>query len=762
MKFSFKKIASVAASAAMLASTVGFAAAAALSPFDNNTAVVYGENAAEVDMANAINLQNHLAGEPAEDSGETTVSGDSVKFEKSSTKFHLGDTITAVFPNTLDDDDMPNLLAEGEYTDDDNDEFEYKQQIEMEALQLVMFEDAKYIRDEPSIGIVIDNNADILTYTLDFSDQPLWADLETTDMPLMGKMYYVLEASDANQELTLLDSAVDTTLSEGESKTLSVDGTSYSVEIAFIGGDDVKLEVNGEVTNALQAGETYKLSDDSYVGIKEILTQDYAGGQKTVEFSIGAGKLKLDSGNEVELNDETVDGVTVTITGDTNLEQIDIAWAADGKSFVTETSELVMPGFETLKLAFTGLEYPEEEHTLVDPDGDDTIQLTVELEDTDAVIPILFSNTTDWVAVGDDEDLVVGTADDDGPLTYVEDEMDYFIVSYTDGGDTATSHLVRISKWDDDDSVDVADHKVDLQHMVNGNWVALASNVETGETFDVGDATVTLAEANATTDNETAIFTGTADEVMFDILYTKEGLQIDLPIPGDLGAGTTEFDLVVTEEDEDDQIGGGETFTVVLAITDAGETTVEVGVSDIENEDVGFEEMDDTDVYRSFMYGALATELLWDKSDAGAESLDIVYHGAEVAAGVYLTSAEVVVTPGSVGTGGQVDLMKDSEVTEGLDKHLVVVGGSCVNTVAAQILGSDAPLCAADFTAATQVGPGGYLIKVVESPVNADRRAMLVAGYNAPDTTNAVNRVMSTADPVDTEVGTMLTYPQVA
>lgn len=80
---------------------------------------------------------------------------------------------------------------------------------------------------------------------------------------------------------------------------------------------------------------------------------------------------------------------------------------------------------------------------------------------------------------------------------------------------------------------------------------------------------------------------------------------------------------------------------------------------------------------------------------------------------------------------------KVSQIDNVKDRNLVVVGGSCINGVAAQLLGGQ--LCGAEFTTATGVGPGQALIKSFQSPYAADKIAVVVAGYDAADTTRAVN-----------------------
>jgi len=57
-------------------------------------------------------------------------------------------------------------------------------------------------------------------------------------------------------------------------------------------------------------------------------------------------------------------------------------------------------------------------------------------------------------------------------------------------------------------------------------------------------------------------------------------------------------------------------------------------------------------------------------------------------------------------------------------QNLIVVGGPCVNTVAAELMGSPSD-CSEGFT------PGVARIKLFE---NGDSVAMLVAGYSADDT----------------------------
>lgn len=98
-------------------------------------------------------------------------------------------------------------------------------------------------------------------------------------------------------------------------------------------------------------------------------------------------------------------------------------------------------------------------------------------------------------------------------------------------------------------------------------------------------------------------------------------------------------------------------------------------------------------------------------------------------------------------------IVKDTEVNNVQDKNLIIVGGSCINTLAAQLLGGTA--CGEEFTLKTGVIPGKALIKSFASPYNAEKVAVVVAGYEAGDTTRAAGQIVNSN--LDLSVGQMHT-----
>ena len=772
MKLNFKKISAIAASTLLAGMSVGLAAAANYpAPFVNsagaaNVAVVYGTGAgvSSLDLVQAGNIQTSLASSVK--GGTTTIDGESFKFEKTSTKFHLGDNITSVVSSALDDDQLPTLLESGKYIDNDNDEIDYTQKIVIGAAnQLSMFEDNDYVADQPTLGFRIPSGQNVLTYTLTFEDSLLASDMPTTNLPLMNKNYYVL--SNTSTTLTLLDSATEAVLAEGDAP-VTIGGK--TVFIDFISSTEVKLNVDGEVTNSLAELQTFKLNDGTYVGIKDITAQDYQGGVKKVEFSVGNGKLKITNAAEVQINDQTVSGLVGTYAPDGTsgvLSSISLAWAADDDLFVTEDGSITMPGFEAVSLSYGGLTYPSEETIEVTKGGD--LYATLEnfpLKDGEADINFLYATTAGaFAGIGKDASHRLITAAGTANLTFDKDTDDYFVISWSDGSD-AESYLARLSNF----VLDGSTNKTDLEYYVDGAWTTKKAGAKDSDVISLGNAEVTIYEIDRSGKNA---IVGAGTNVDFHTLYSKEGATVYLPWQnstavningtsyataaiacatltfglGELYTGTlsynsshtpsttarcaTSFPLIFYEEDQTENKYSGDWVNMSIGWDSSSTAVVEVSSIATSNGDATSTEIGSTDVWRDFTYSALATEILYNKPSGSQKSVKLIYHGDEVAANVYITPSDAVTTTGALGDV----LVKDSEVSSVASKNLVIVGGSCINSAAATALGG--AYCGDAFTAATGVSAGEFLIKGVQDKFATGKLALVVAGYEAADTVNA-------------------------
>ncbi|MBU4308185.1 MAG: hypothetical protein KJ566_00110 [Nanoarchaeota archaeon] len=777
MKFNFKKISAIGASLLLTGLTMGVAAAASYpEPFVSggvaDVAIVYGSGAYALDGIPAKSIQDELA---THVSGSLVASGENVyQFEKTSTKLHLGDHYVNI-TTTLDDDsdELPVLLAAGKFIDNDKDEFDYTQKIVMGALgQLTMFDDNDYKADTPTVGFRIPASQNILTYTLTFSDTPLMSDLPTSNLPLMGKNYYVL--SNTTTTLTLLDSAETAILSEGE--TATIDGKVVSIE--YIGSTEVKLNIDGETTASLAEAQTQKLKEGSYIGIKDILYNAVQGADNKVEFSIGSGKLKLTDGGsaDVQINDNSVSGVVAdfSLSGDT-LTSINITWSAEDDSFVTDDSDLTMPGFEIVKLSYGGLTYPTEEVIEVQQGGTTYATLNdFPLKDGVKDIDFLYGDSTSFTALGKDaSNVFVTDANKDGNITFDKDTDAYFVVSWTDTKD-AESYLMKANGFTtDSSSID----RVDIEYWSDGAWVKKKASAKATDTLTIGSIGLTLG-AVSNSGNSVEIWNSSANTATsitsFNTLYSKEGMTLYLPWVnstatnitntttystaalacaalglhsgvGEIFTGTlaynsstlsvsttacaTSWTLNTIEEDRTGAKYSGDAINLTLGWDSS--TTAEVEVSDVVGEEVTFAEIGSTKVERSFMYSALATEILWNKPSTGQKSVKLIYHGDEVAGDAYISSADATMAAGEIGTV----LYTDAETASYKEKNVIVVGGSCINAAAAALVGGR--LCEGAWTTATGVGSGQYIIKGYATSSITSKFALLVAGYNAADTVNA-------------------------
>ena len=120
---------------------------------------------------------------------------------------------------------------------------------------------------------------------------------------------------------------------------------------------------------------------------------------------------------------------------------------------------------------------------------------------------------------------------------------------------------------------------------------------------------------------------------------------------------------------------------------------------------------------------------------------------------VYLSSGEISVSAGSTGGAAIGNVVyKDSEKASWSGKNVIIVGGSCINTAAAEALGVTAGTCGSAFTDATGVESGQFLIQSVADKFTTGKIALVVAGYNVDDTVAGATYL--THQTVNTDAGT--------
>ncbi len=766
MKFNFKKISAITAGVLLTGLTLGTAAAASFpAPFTssgNGVAVVYGANADPMDQTQANSIATYLQGKIG---GGVPDEGDYVLFDKGSIDhFTLGELASSIYP-TLDDDELSVVLAPGVYVNDQNEEYAYTQQINIGALNLSFFRDTNYDY-QPVIGFDLSDATLLANYTLDFDNAAEggsnFDDLENTNLEILGKDFYISQVTTTANgvKMTLLDSANTAIVSEGETVSVDVDGKSYEVSINFVeDANTARLEVNGQVTNSIDEGQTYKLSDGTYVGIKDVSYNSKDTGVSQVEFSLGTGQIVIENGIEVQVNSEDVSDmedaneysyvVNAYITNSsTNIESINLEWLTDGDVWIAPGIDVSMPGFGAIKLSMGDFVTPAEEVTMID-DSADSVRFTTTVEDGDLSLPVLYTNNgvTAWEGLGESSTHVLVTNSTSGSHSSValnETLNSYFVATWVSGND-AESYVFEIDKIEDESGK----NKTTLKNIAGGSDVVLS---EVGRTKDYGQVTFTLSSASDNGRNAVVMVAPTGSGTVYtDRVVTAEGMVFRLPVIAaastatgalNLTVNTTQWVTTFTEEDASNNIAQGKNFTVEVGIDAADGTEV----TRVDYASLDADRSSDIDV--GYVPSPLATYLEFDQPSGNAlNELSITYHGDDSYAQFYVSEI------GATSSGAGSMVFKDSERSSWENKNVILVGGSCINSAAAQALGVPSGTCGAAFTSATGAGTGQYIIQTVDSPFTDGRVALVVAGYSAEDTKAASTKLTTSPSSIDTTVG---------
>ena len=172
--FRFKKIASVLASAVMLTSTIGFAAAASYpAPFvvggTADGAVVYGANAAISDVTGAIDVQQKLGILVSSSSGGSTtgsVTGEAAQLFTSGTKLWINDSLNTV-KGILTKSDLPTVLSTNTFSG--NVDGTVTQTIEIGGNPRLTFEKQPTSSEDPSLALKTATDPNTQIYNLSAS-----------------------------------------------------------------------------------------------------------------------------------------------------------------------------------------------------------------------------------------------------------------------------------------------------------------------------------------------------------------------------------------------------------------------------------------------------------------------------------------------------------------------------------------------------------------------------------------------------------------
>ena len=710
-----RKIAPFAVAALMLGTTV---AAADLSNWKASfpapqTAIVVGANAAAQDVLGMGDIMAALGIAPGPQPSTPTA----VKLETSAKKLNIGDNLDNAL-KTLTKEHLPFMLADGILKNKQGIEFRYTQQLKIEGNAIIDHTRVDDISEKPALYIINEEGQPLVTYSLIFTKGA--SDFIDKSITIMGKTYVV--NSFDNSSLVLMGGQKTVTLKEDEEQTIEVKGKTYTVKVAIITSDGyVKLVINGETTDKLEEGDTYKLEDGTVIGIKEILTQEFAQGKRMVTFYIGAEKIEIVDGEEIKINDEEVEGVfgELTVGSGGELNRIDITYQPEEDVYIYKDNSFKDPAFGAFEIQLKGLETKNVQDIVIKTSGNDKVIVTVPTKHGNVNINAFYHNGSAFhLGKSADYPLVIN---ENATNSSDFNKNTYFIVSK---GDESYYMYVKNLKN--------SDRTVTLRDVLSGQdyVITYPQNSDEGE-FTIGSLTVKVKLMTSGTPE------GGIDAI--DLNADGDYADADIPVITKYGAQVL-FDLsnervVLTEEEDEDnnQIQ----INVPLAWNNN-----RIEISQPTATGLDMEEIEDTDKYED--YTAYGTKVWYDSTGQGEVVLSYPDEQAVVAA--YITETGVVL--GEVGpavSGSAYAAVDDCNtgltcIDDVKNMNLIVIGGSAINRVAAELLGLQFPTYGSDaaWQEKTKVdGPGKAIVKLMDSPYAAGKYAMLVAGWEGIDTARA-------------------------
>ncbi len=808
-----KRLFAVGAGATMLGATAMGALAADLSNYPDmfvtdgtfNGFFVVGEAAASVDNLAMTDIAASMKySKPTSSASTVTVEGDAWLVGTSSKKYELANNnasdTTVIGENIRDiatfigDDELQALADSSWATNEQSHDYQ----------QFFFFDDAsntngivKYTESDADVTadhFFFASAREIGRYVIEFSSTAqsdvtdstgaadttgtYLDDFEDTTLNILGKTYTVVQArrpASARQtsiRLVLMAGSTSDTLLEGESKTYTTGGKEYEVTLSFVDSDQAKFIVNGETTNLIRDGDTYKLNDGTEIGVSEILYQDYAGGVHSSTFFLGAQKLEFrdnnastatsaaESTHDMILGSEAQDGFAVGFTGsDDNttfsVTTIEVNVTAEDDFFIPEGGKLsdvmTAAGEETgffgslIDFEYKGLTEEETHDIQLKTSSSRRYELALFDGDGNKVdIPIAYAEAQYNLTFGRESISASNPTRTNQKRLIIQENNsiskdDYFIVTDTTSGSAADgSAKSYLLTYQGSDRSTKDSPKIRFKNQGSGETLEYSvGTTNATATIKLGGYSFGVYGQGITADDFPIFVALNGDSDITDLApvnfidsygsqwaFTDNSTEIFLNGSERPANVSNQDSITVTQSTPNvDDYDNFPPSNIVLNITATSGPEVLAAISGV----TLLTPDGKTEV--SYGYTSMGSYVDFREPSGDPDELVLTYPEKQRLPQVYVTSgATTSSTSGSseMASVTVVDATKlDSEIGSVSAQNLVVVGGPCVNTVAAELLGNPAE-CTQGFT------PGKARVKLFEQ-ANGNV-AMLVAGYSGADT----------------------------
>lgn len=327
--------------------------------------VIGGANVNALDVLGATDIaasmvSNYAVVEKTVPASGTTIGvSDGVDLATTNTKIYLGDALTkAGLKTTLTKSDLPTILTSGTVYDDSGTTYPYDQYINMLGGTISGGKSAGDLTD-PDMYIdfstgTLYNATVVFNKVLNISS----SDVQGNVIELFGKVYTIGSGS-SDTKLVLFGGANVQTFTEGDSKTITVGGTDYTVKLIGVSTSTVAvIEVDGTSKEVTQ-GNSYTIGGlDVYVDSVFFFQKEAQ--TSSAKLSFGSAKLILENGQAVKVGtaEDTVDGtyVGITSTAGQGISKFAVKVTAPSSDadYILRGSSFADPVFGSFKIAFHG------------------------------------------------------------------------------------------------------------------------------------------------------------------------------------------------------------------------------------------------------------------------------------------------------------------------------------------------------------------------------------------------------------------------
>lgn len=767
-------------------------------PFTNNNqanvAVVYGANAASTDSTAADSLVNSLA------NGIDIIPWElerifSDGFTEDEVK--LGSDLKDETRSRFTDNKLPSLFDGKIYWDDgdDTDSYNVHEEITIGDVKILTTLDNNDFE-----GVVLTNNEG-LEYKLIFEENmPIEKlgsdDADALELTILGEDYLIEEVGTRSITVTNAEKAL---LPEGTSTT--IDGITLTVDNIYTGSviingvvikEGRKAKINGL---EVKVEEIYSSSKDSVVSKVEI----YAGGDISEEYSDGDAFIGEDDDDPEwvwSISNPGKDGGWIGV-------KYDLRQSNEDDDVVYEGDEYVFPnGFAAVSFdGLTDVEYYDYDVYFDEVDLYEIgSKGTNGVHSNDSPVVVISGENDDSFELDnyvETDTLYLVKSGSDVSVYYMDLDEDFSTgkpVYYDTIALSAVTKSLELTTKNTTSWEVVGDVSATITYTPNGNELVISGILEgytlvyypntVGDDFDINIAnTIVLSEgandvSNLPIDIDVGdnycgngfnpdatlcdgaklwLIPGTESEAMAKLSAWKNPdtwlFETDLITytKGVIPFNDTIATLVADDTELDVKITGTENITlsignIEISLREDNNGFIKLGeeYEDAESNDVkvngksiGTYDNDVMDYYGTII----------ESPESNADDDKVVFRipSEQVYAQVSVLGSEedtvAVNATAPKPTPAELNISKitDGGIAAASGKNIIVVGGSCINTLAESLLGGK--FCGADFTANTGVSAGQVLIKTFDR--GNGKVATLVAGYNAEDTARGVQYLLN-------------------